>query len=301
MHADVSSAGATLTQVIQPVRFKEMKSLDSVAAYFFHVFYTKEWLGDGETYISNLSIAEAYEVQNLVAQKRIETGEIIVGFKVGCTSSAIRSQFGFSEPIHGNLFKPHIFNENVRMDWSNYVNCAIEPEMVLTIGKDLSGNNLSDDELIDSIECVRPGIELHNYKFWNLPPTIQELICSGGIHAGLIVGSAKVSPRDLIFGDELFSVYKNNNLITSALASEIMGGPLHSLRWLVGALTEKGVSLKKGSIVIPGSPVELVGIDNDTELKVVIENVGSLEAFFEKKKSNRVARVLAPQPPQHSR
>ena len=59
-----------------------------------------------------------------------------------------------------------------------------------------------------------------------------------------------------------------------------MGGPIHSLRWLVDCLTKKDAYLKKGSIVIPGSPVELVSIERDTKLRVEIEHVGSLAADF---------------------
>ena len=69
-------------------------------------------------------------------------------------------------------------------------------------------------------------------------------------------------------------------MVTKAPAKEIMGGPLHSLRWLVDFLTDKGQSLQKGSLVIPGSPTELVRIDQDTELKVAIERVGEATAFF---------------------
>lgn len=140
--------------------------------------------------------------------------------------------------------------------------------MVFTIGKELYGENLSDETLFDSIESVSPGIEIHNLKFWHAPPTLQELICSGGIHAGLILGCAKISLVDLRFKDEIFSVYKDESLIPSTSASEVMGGPLNSLRWLVKSLSVKGVSLKRGSLAIPGSPVELVSIDQDTELKV---------------------------------
>ncbi len=258
-----------------------MKSLDSIAEDFYHAFYKKEWLGDAHS-LNNLSIEEAYVVQDLVTKKRIEKGEHVVGYKVGCTSAAIREQFGIHEPINGKLFQPHIMDSKATIVYSNYVNCAIEPEMVLKIGKDLEGVDLSDEKLINSIVYVSPGIELHNFKFWVEPPSIQELICSGGIHAGLIVGEQKVDPRKLLFKDELFSVYKNGNLVTSAPSSEIMGSPIHSLRWLVTFLTKKGETLKKGSLVIPGSPVELVNIDRDTVLKITIDQVGSLTALFEK-------------------
>ena len=59
-----------------------------------------------------------------------------------------------------------------------------------------------------------------------------------------------------------------------------MGGPIHSLGWLVNSLTKRGSRLKKGSLVIPGSPVALTCIDQDTELRVEIAGVGVLVSHF---------------------
>ena len=78
----------------------------------------------------------------------------------------------------------------------------------------------------------------------------------------------------------MFSVVRDGTVVTSAAAHEIMGGPLNSLRWLVGALTRKGVTLEAGSFVIPGSPVELVVVDADCSICVSIEDVGRVEMLF---------------------
>ena len=150
----------------------------------------------------------------------------------------------------------------------------------MTVGSDLFGQDLPDEILINAIECVSAGIELHNYTFWHDPPCLQELICSGGIHAGLIVGKKKVSPRDLSFKNDIFSVHQDDKLIASAPALEIMGGPLNSLRWLVNSLSSFGEILKKGSLVIPGSPTELISVTHDCDLDVVIQNVGQVSATF---------------------
>ncbi len=249
------------------------KLIEEFAEGFFDTFYNGCWNGNTQYPISVLSVQESYAVQELVTKKKIARGERTVGYKVGCTSNAIQSQFGLNEPIFGRLFRPHIFDEAKELNWKKYVNCAIEPEMVLKIGKDLKGENLTDKTLIGAIECVSPGIEVHNFKFWFTPPTLQELICSNGIHAGLVVGSSKSSPDKLSFESELFKVYKDDQIITEAKASEIMGGPLHSLRWLTGKLTKRNEILRAGSLVIPGSPVELVNISEDSKLKIFIEKV----------------------------
>ena len=257
-----------------------MPKLQDIANEFFQAFYEREWKGSPESDPGKLTIEEAYNVQQLVAEQRVAGGEKVVGYKIGCTSSAIQAQFGLNEPICGRLFHPHVQMEGSILDWSKYANCAIEPEMVLKIGRDLSGADLSDQELIDSIEFVSPGVELHHFTFWQEKPTLQELICSGGIHAGLIIGKSQVSPNNLNFSKEVFSVYKDDQLHTSASASEIMGGPLRSLRWLVNSLAKLGDCLPKGSWVIPGSPTELVEIHQDTKLKVVIGDVGEVVAQF---------------------
>ena len=254
-----------------------------LASKFTQVFYDRRWNGELEPPVSTLSISEAYQVQDMVAEMRIQRGEEVVGFKVGCTSEAIRNQFGLSEPISGRLFQPHVYGEGEEININNYVNCAIEPEMVLLIGEDLCGIGLPHEQLINAIEWVAAGIELHNFRFWYDPPTSQELICSGGLHTGLIIGKNKVSPKQLTFETEVFSVHKNGELITEAPASEIMGGPIHSLRWLVDFLSKRGTFLKKGSLVIPGSPVELIPIDQVTHLKIEVEAVGNAVAKFGRK------------------
>ena len=114
-----------------------MTSIHQLASKFTQAFYERDWNGALEPPVSCLSIAEAYMVQNLVTEMRIQRGEEVVGFKVGCTSEAICAQFGLNEPIWGRLFRPHIHKEGAEVNWNNYVNCAIEPEMVLTIGVDL--------------------------------------------------------------------------------------------------------------------------------------------------------------------
>jgi len=67
-----------------------------------------------------------------------------------------------------------------------------------------------------------------------------------------------VKPNALDFRSELFQVFKDGYLVTEGTSSQIMGGPLASLKWLLTHLARRGETLQTGSIVIPGSPVELV-------------------------------------------
>ena len=259
-----------------------MHSLEAIAAKFQYALQKREWPEGGGIDLNELTLDEAYEVQGLVADARVRSGERVVGYKVGCTSEAIRNQLGLSEPICAPLFYPHVQEEGRLLDWSAYANCGIEPEMALKTSRDIRSKDPSDQELLDSIAYVSPSIELHNYRFWQGKPSSQELICSGGMNAGLVVGQSKADIGGLRLRDEVFSVYMDGDLITSAPASEIMGGPLISLRWLANRLVERGDYLPKDFWIIPGSPTELVEIDRDVELKVVIDRVGEVVTQFRK-------------------
>ena len=252
------------------------------AEVFVDMFYRRNWPQNSSLgSLTDISIPQAYAVQERVARHRLARGEQIAGYKVGCTSDAIRRQFGLQEAICGHLFRPHIHDDGVTLRRSHFENCAIEPELVVHTHRELCGLNLCDEELRAAIQWVSAGIELHHYCFRHQPPTSQELICSGGIHAGLIIGKSRVPADACSLRDEKFSVYKDNRLVASADATEIMGGPLNSLRWLVNFLTRRGQSLPSGSLIIPGSPVELITIDSPTTLRVTIENAGSVTATFE--------------------
>ena len=116
-----------------------MQGLDKLVDGFVDAFYTKNWHTEQAFSLHSLSVSESYQVQTMVAHKRIALGERMVGYKVGCTSDAIRRQFGISEPICARLFEPHVTSDNRPLDWNAYANCAIEPEMAIMIGADLHG------------------------------------------------------------------------------------------------------------------------------------------------------------------
>jgi 2-oxo-3-hexenedioate decarboxylase len=231
--------------------------------------------------IASFSIEDAYLMQDAAIAFRESRGEDVAGYKVGCMSSAIRQQFGLENPVHGRLPRQHIrVGSNHTVDLSHLVGCAIEPELVIRLGRNLDPSRLSDDNLMASISSLSPGIELHNYQFWHQTPTAQELIASNCLFAGLLVGKSHVSPKQFHFEDALFSVHIDDAPVTSGRASEIIGGLLESLRWLVTALAERGQEVIAGDWVIPGSPVELVRVQSGTNLTVNIDGAGTLSASF---------------------
>jgi 2-keto-4-pentenoate hydratase len=234
----------------------------------------------GAVDIRNLSLDQAYDVQEKFLAGRLAQGESTVGYKVGCTSPAIRAQFGLSEPICGRLMLPRVYSDSVKLEIDDYVDCALEPELVFHIGSQLDGDNLETPHLRKAIAAVSPGIEVHNYRFWYGKPSSQELIASNGIHAALVVGRKYELPADLDLSEERATLFVNGEEKATGIGKEIMGGPFESLRWLLTHLRRCNQSLGAGDLVIPGSAAKLVNVSKGDAAEARFTNFGSCRASF---------------------
>lgn len=226
--------------------------------------------------IGNLSLDEAYAVQAHFLAARVAGGERIVGWKIGCTSSKIQQQFALTQPITARLTEPYIHTDGAVLPAERYVDCGVEAEMVLRIASDLV-LEMDDAELRGAIASVHPGIEVHNYRFWYGDPTSQELISSNGIHAGVVIG-AEQSPAALDFNAEHMQLIVNGEVRSEGDGSEIMGGPLVSLRWLMQHAAEHGEPVGEGNLVIPGSAVHLIRVFRGDRIEARFSTLGPCRA-----------------------
>ena len=247
------------------------------SAKSFYEYYKSGEVKFGLEDISALSMEQAYQCQDAFLKFRENDGDQPFGYKVGCTSAAIREQFGFDDPIYGRLMTPGKLSEEEPVVAHDYFNLAIEPEFVITMKRDLHEVPESDEELIEAIDTIRPGIELHNYTYHFSPPTRQELIFSNGIHAAQLIGSHAVEASAIHWELEGVAVFKNQMLVASGVAADIMGGPLNSLKFLLRHLKQRDQKLAAGEMVIPGSATALIPVEAGDEVECCFTNAGSVK------------------------
>ena len=208
-----------------------------------------------------LTIDEAYAVQRAVAELRQARGERRLGYKVGCVSPAIQNQLGLSQPVHGSLWDTASYQSGCHLPVARFVNLAIEGEIALRLGRDIPTNlPTRPDDLIDFIECWFPVIELHNHIFRGDKPTSQELVAGNAMHAGFIAPAAPGTPNLAALDRAEIRVEIDGVLAERESVANLAGGPLGSLRWLASALAQDGRTLRAGTLVLTGSPGQLIPI-----------------------------------------
>jgi 2-keto-4-pentenoate hydratase len=225
----------------------------------------------------NLTIPGAYEVQGAVVRLREGRGERVLGYKVGCTSRAIRGQLGVDEPIFGRLFDTGCFPSGLRLSHKSFANLAVEGELAVRLGRDLSGAP-AVEECVAAVEAVFPVIELHHYVLptgW--PPSIW-LVSSNGMHAGFVLPEGEKPCRGLADLGHGLAIRINGAAVESFTESETIPGPLRSLRWLAGRLAEVGLHLSRGQVILTGSPMRLYPVGPGSTIVVDAHLLGTSRA-----------------------
>lgn len=226
-----------------------------------------------------ITVEEAFAVQYETARLRAARGEAIAGYKIGCISEAIQRQFGLRTPAFGRLFASEMHRSGATLDLALFDSLAIEGEFAVRIAEDLSDAERLFDDPQRWIAAVFSVIELHNHVFRRTPPTAAELIANNALHAGVIL-PAEECPFAAGLDNEPIAVLLNGVEVGTTKAGTIPGGPLASVYKIAEHLAESGTWLKKGDLVLTGSPLPLYGVESGDAVAVRTGSRGSVSVSF---------------------
>jgi len=187
--------------------------------------------------IEDISIEAAYDVQDGFVAKQLAHPDAIAGWKVGCTSRAIREQFGLNQPVAARIFRSQVHHSGATLEASAFIDCAVEAEIVFRIADGVPA-------------AVGIGIELHHYRFFHGQPSSQELIAGNALQAGIVLGElhdvATVGALEGVRTD----LVVNGEVVATGVGADILdAGPTESLRWLQSHLDRRGQRLADGDVV----------------------------------------------------
>jgi 2-keto-4-pentenoate hydratase len=226
----------------------------------------------------DLTAVQAYVLQTEIARLREQRGEIVVGYKVGCTSRVMQRQLGIDEPIFARVFDTGCFLSGEQLFFSRFANLAVEGELAVRLGQDVAASSLGVDECRAAMASVFPVIELHHYVLRSPEPALAELIASGGMHAGFVVAEyeAEGSLRDL----DSLSVWIDDERVGMVTGADVTELAVRSVGWLAGRLAEQGLSLTRGQVVLTGSLLPLYTLRPGSKVVAALVPLGHSSAVI---------------------
>ena len=114
-----------------------------------------------------LTIEEAYLVQEELIRQKLKEGKQIVGPKMGITSEAKMKQMNVDDPIYGYIFDDMVVDDRDSISIANYIHPKVEPEIGFILSRDLEGPNITLSNVLAlrcqmSMQIIRrlPGLYL---------------------------------------------------------------------------------------------------------------------------------------------
>ena len=107
-----------------------------------------------------MTIDDAYAIQNRWLEIELERGRELVGHKIGLTSRAMQLAMNIDEPDSGYLLDDMVFENGCRLEAANFCDPKIEVELAFVIGSPIEGPDVTVDEVLGSTEAEVPAVDL---------------------------------------------------------------------------------------------------------------------------------------------
>ena len=225
-----------------------------------------------------LSVAEAYELQAAVAERRRNRGERIIGYKVGCTAPKVRAQLGIDHCITGRLYDSEQHASGAVLSRSEFANLAIEGELAVELSREPTRDDFVDGQIPACVSRVIPVIELHHFVMRGEQASAGELIANNAIHGGIVLGrGVDVGEISLLESEPSLAIYSDDQLLEECSGSTLIDTLSSSVQWLTDIVRERGDRLEVGQIILTGSIPSLIPVATDCRLRVEAPPFGEVE------------------------
>jgi len=225
----------------------------------------------------DITIDEAYEVQEMLIADRVAAGERVIGWKIGATSRAVMDQQGLTEPIYGCMTTGSEYSTLRPVRSSRFCRLALEGEIAVVMGQNLTGPGITAADVIGAIEGIMGAVELVDCRITNWSPTTTEAIADNSLHAGIMLGPVLMPLADHDIAMEGVVLRKNGTLLASACGAEALGSPLAVVVWLANTLGRRGVYLRAGDIISTGSLTRFFYGEPGDVIDVAFTHLGSIQ------------------------
>ena len=179
----------------------------------------------------------------------------LAGYKVGMTTKAMQQLCGIDTPIGGKMLSANMMRSGAELRTTDYLHLGIESELAFVLSRDIDVPLGADDD--DVLECIATAhaafevVDDRKADFSRL--TAASLVAENIWNVGAVLGDG-VPPCRLGPIDALAGRYSENGVeIARGTTTEVLGNPLHVVRWLAEFLRKRGSMLRRGEIILTGS------------------------------------------------
>ncbi len=227
-----------------------------------------------------LTLDEGYQVQLGLMERNIAEGARQVGWKVGLTAVAIQEQFQVHEPVFGYLLDSAPHETGVRFAMDELISPGVENELCVTLGSDLTGPGVTQEQALEASATVRPALEIVERR-GNLTRHLGIALADNGQQKAIVLGQeTPLGPGVADLGTVTVKVLVNGELMATGRGEDVMGHPMRSVAWLANKVAEFGRHLRAGDLIMTGSFTQQFSMSRGYSVTASFDPLGSVSASF---------------------
>jgi 2-keto-4-pentenoate hydratase len=136
----------------------------------------------------DLDVVDAYRIQLINIERRLDQGASIRGHKVGLSSRAMQQMMNVDEPDYGHLLHDMFLYEADSVPAADYCAPRVEIEVAFVLGERLAGPYCTVADVLRATEFVVPAIELIDSRIVDWRIGLADTIADNASSAGVVLG-----------------------------------------------------------------------------------------------------------------
>ena len=227
-----------------------------------------------------VSIEDAYRIQERFVARRLAAGETIIGKKIGATSQPVQDFLGVYQPDFGMLTSAMVFQEGDTIDLSRLIQPKAEAELAFVLKHDLKGPGITAMDVIRATDYVLPCFEIVDSRITDWQIKIQDTVADNASCGVFVLGTTQGDPRKLDITLAGMVLEKNGEVFSTGVGAAVQGSPANAVAWLANTLGTLGIPFKAGEVILSGSQSSLVPVTDGDELVCTVGGLGSCRVKF---------------------
>lgn len=259
----------------------DQKQITAFGDALFDAMTTRTTIAPLTTQAPDISIDDAYLISRRFLERRLATGERVVGTKIGVTSKAVMTMLNVHQPDFGYLTDSMMFATGAEVPASQtLIAPRAEGEIAFILKKDLCGPGVTNADVIRATDFVMPCFEIVDSRITDWKIKIQDTIADNASCGVVVLGDKAVRPTAVDLSTCGIVVSLNGEIISTGAGAAALGSPVNCIAWLANTLGARGVALKAGEVILSGSLVPLQPVKPGDNMHMAIGGIGQCSVRF---------------------
>jgi 2-keto-4-pentenoate hydratase len=230
--------------------------------------------------IGDTDIHAAYAVQEELNARRIATGAVVVGRKIGLTSPAVQRQLGVDQPDFGVLFADMDVSADPLVQSQRLLQPKAEAEIAFVLKRDLDGDVLGEDTVRAAVDYAVAALEIVDSRIAGWDLTITDTVADNASSGLFVLGDQRVGLDEFEPSAVTMRMYADDTLVSEGHGSACLGDPLNAVTWLARTAAAFGDPLRAGQVILSGALGPMVPAPPGTRIRAEIAPLGVVSATF---------------------